>query len=122
MDYNTVTEKVLEGLSIGEELFYFEVPTCKIDYIEIPQIIKIIKKDDDSFFCPTYDLNRSKDTLLNLFSKENKSIMIARSELEAKQLFLSYYENYLESLRGELEFLEEAIPNLKKTDFLKDLQ
>jgi len=121
MGYNTVTEKMLEGLSMGEELFYFEVPTCKIDYVEIPQIIKIIKKDDDTFFCPTYDLDRDKDKLLKLFSNENKSIIIARSELEAKQLFLSYYENYLESLREELNFLEEAIPNLKKTDFLKDL-
>jgi len=114
-------EKLLEGIPRGTSIYYLKVPTCKIDYIEIPELIQITKIDDATFFSPTMGIDRSIERLTKTFSNCSNSILFGSTIDEVKKEFSRYYLNYVVALKEELDFLVEAVPNLQKTDFLKDV-
>jgi hypothetical protein len=109
----------LENIKNGSSTFCLQVPRFKIDYIEIPDIISINKIDNNYSFDGATPISIG-DLVESLNDNYVVEYLFNVDKDKLIRAFVDYYNEYLISLKEELEFLSESVPRIHLTSLVKD--
>ena len=109
---------ILSAMEEGEKLFYLSVPKCKIEYIEMPSIETIFKADN-GYRTNAMEVEDLDDTVYSFQADTDFIYLFHADKDKLIKEFVTYYNQYLENLKIEYEFLMESIPRIAHTEMVK---